>query len=76
MLFSSTSSGTIDAIANFALKADPAENVPEDWQMMETEEPEQPWQDMSQVRPPSKDLEQGKTDGLVRLINLCFIRIH
>ncbi|XP_063587627.1 probable ATP-dependent RNA helicase pitchoune [Penaeus indicus] len=58
LLFSSSSSATLSSIANFALKANPVENIPSDWQMMDQDEPGQKQQEVTRPDQVPNSLEQ------------------
>ncbi|XP_037780869.1 ATP-dependent RNA helicase has1-like [Penaeus monodon] len=58
LLFSSSSSATLNSIANFTLKANPVENIPSDWQMMEQDESGQQQQALTKPEQVPNSLEQ------------------
>lgn len=59
LLFSSSSNANMQSIANFTLKANPVENIPSDWQMMEPDERVQQQQQVTQPEHVPNNLEQG-----------------
>lgn len=58
LLFSSSSNANMQSIANFTLKANPVENIPSDWQMMEPDERMQQQQQVTQPEHVPNNLEQ------------------